>query len=135
MNGLINNFHSKYIFATCEPFNIYKHGYDNNSTTSVKEYHIVIDTHTTFHDFSSAVFFLRKRHERHFRLLGKTYNNTKIHLIAPIILPGGEFVAIIKTMWISILQRTWRRIYYERKRKITKYLQLKNLQKREIGIN
>jgi hypothetical protein len=118
----------------CEPFNRYKHGYDNNSSANIQEYQIVYDTYSSFNGIIAGAYYLKNRRERHMRIFGSELN-AKIHLIEPHVLESGELVAIIKTMWISILQRTWRRIYYERKRKITKYLQLKNLQKREIGIN
>ena len=133
-NVRIANRTSKYIYALCQPFNRYIHGYDNNSSPNIQEYQIVYDTYLSFNGIITGAYYLKNRRERHMRIFGNELN-AKIHLIEPHVLESGELVAIIKTMWISILQRTWRRICNERKRKITKYLQLKNLQKREIGIN
>jgi hypothetical protein len=130
----VGNMTSKYLYATCEPFNRYRHGYDGNSSYNIEEYQLIIDTHISYNGLIIAEYWLNNRNQRHMRFFGKK-TDAKIHLVEPVLLEGGELVAIIKTMWISILQRRWRRIYNERKRKITKYLQLKNLRKRETGIN
>ena len=125
---------SKYLYATCEPFSRYRHGYDNNSTYNMEEFQFILYAHYSFTGLTLATYWLKNRNERHMRVFG-VESSAKLHLIEPIILPGGELAAILKTFWISILQKKWRRFYNERKRKITKYLQLRNLQKREIGIN
>ena len=128
----VGNMTSKYLYATCEPFNRYRHGYDSNSSYNIDEYQLIIDTHISFNGLILAEHMLKNRNLRHIYLYGKP-TDTKIHLVEPILLPGGELVAIIKTRWISILQRTWRKKYNERKRNITKYLNLKNLLNREIN--
>ena len=46
-------------------------------------------------------------------ILTKKYNNTEIVEIQE--LAGGEYVGILKTFWIAIIQRRWRRIFNERK--------------------
>ena len=44
----------------------------------------------------------------------------QIHLAKNMILPTGETICIIKTYWLRIIQRTWKRIYKERKEMIEK---------------
>lgn len=44
----------------------------------------------------------------------------QIHLVKNIELPTGETICIIKTYWLRIIQRTWKRIYKERKEMIEK---------------
>ena len=44
----------------------------------------------------------------------------QIHLVKNIELPTGEIICIIKTYWLRIIQRTWKRIYRERKEMIEK---------------
>ena len=39
-----------------------------------------------------------------------------------IILPTQEMVAIIKTLWIKIIQRTWKKIFLQRKKTINKLI-------------
>ena len=46
-------------------------------------------------------------------ILSKKYNNTEI--VETFELQHGELVAVLKTFWISIIQRRWRRIFNERK--------------------
>ena len=130
-NEMISNLSTKYIYATCEPYNRYKHCRDESIKLS-QEYHYVIETHNNFVELVVGCHHLKNRSQRHARIFGNELA-AKIHLIQPVYIESGDLVAILKTMWISILQRTWRRIYYERKRKITKYLRLQNLLKREIG--
>jgi len=52
------------------------------------------------------------RNYQHY-ILTKKYNN--IEIAETYILPGGEMVAILKTFWISIIQRCWRKTYQRRK--------------------
>jgi hypothetical protein len=47
-------------------------------------------------------------------------NYFQIHLVKNIELPTGETICIIKTYWLRIIQRTWKRIYKERKEMIEK---------------
>lgn len=41
-------------------------------------------------------------------------NYLQLHLAKNILLETGEIICIIKTYWIRIIQRTWKRIYKER---------------------
>jgi len=56
----------------------------------------------------------------------------KLNIIQIIELPGFEQVACIKTIWLKLLQRKWKRIYKERKDKIKKLKNLYILRNREI---
>ena len=42
-------------------------------------------------------------------------NNIKPEIAECIILKGGETVAILKTFWIRLIQRTWKNIYTQKK--------------------
>jgi hypothetical protein len=48
--------------------------------------------------------------------------------------PGGECVAIIKTFWIRLVQRRWKRIFAERRRRLAQLLKPYGLLKRECGL-
>ena len=48
--------------------------------------------------------------------------------------PGGECVAIIKTFWIRLVQRRWKRIFAERRRRLAPLLKPYGLMKRECGL-
>jgi len=69
---------------------------------------------------------IRERQQQHREIhkhtIIKNYVNmsTKKDYIKPeiaelVYLSGGECVAILKTFWLRIIQRTWKRIYKERK--------------------
>jgi hypothetical protein len=47
-------------------------------------------------------------------------------------LSGGEFVAIIKTFWIRLIQRTWKKIYKQKKEITEKRKTLQSIRSREI---
>ena len=47
-------------------------------------------------------------------------NYLQLHLAKNILLDTGEIICIIKTYWIRIIQRTWKRIYKERQKIIQK---------------
>ena len=59
-------------------------------------------------------------------------NYIKLDIIEEKYLDGGECVAIIKTCWLKILQKTWRKKYKKRKELIRFYKNPKNLFKREL---
>jgi hypothetical protein len=49
-----------------------------------------------------------------------------------IVLPSQHTVAIIKTIWIKIIQRKWKKVYAERKKIIKIRIQYSSLKTREI---
>ncbi len=49
-----------------------------------------------------------------------------------IYLPCGTCIGIIKTIWIKLIQRTWKKIYLQRQEIISKRTQLSSLRNREI---
>ena len=49
-----------------------------------------------------------------------------------IVLPSQHTVAIIKTIWIKIIQRKWKKVYAERKKVIKTRMQYSSLKTREI---
>jgi hypothetical protein len=58
-----------------------------------------------------------------------------IEIAQPVVLePGGECVAIIKTFWIRLIQRRWKRVFAERRRRLAQLLKPYGLLKRECGI-
>lgn len=124
---------SKYIYATCEPYNRFKHGFDQNTSISIDQYHIVIETHLCYRALVIGSFYLNRQRIQHSRYFGSNFK-PKIHLIEPLFLEGGEMVCILKTFWISIFQKTWRKKYRKKQAIIAKYKNIKNLLNREIKL-
>jgi hypothetical protein len=57
-----------------------------------------------------------------------------LEIVQPVTLePGGECVAVLKTFWLRLLQRKWKRIFAERKQRLSQLLKPHGLMKREIG--
>ena len=54
------------------------------------------------------------------------------HIIECFYLPGKEYVAVIKTHWIRLIQRTWKRVFREKKEAIQKRKQIGSLKYLEI---
>ena len=48
---------------------------------------------------------------------------------------GNYMLAIVKTFWLKILQRTWRKKYQKRKKIINHYKNPRNLFRRQLGLN
>ncbi len=57
----------------------------------------------------------------------------KLEIAECIYLPTQECVGIIKTIWIKLIQRTWKNIFKERKRVIKERCKLSSLKYREIN--
>jgi hypothetical protein len=59
-------------------------------------------------------------------------NYIKLDIIEERYLDGGECVAIIKTCWLKILQKNWRKKYKKRQELVMFYKNPKNLFRREL---
>lgn len=63
----------------------------------------------------------------------RTYRYIKPEIIERIILPkGGECIAIIKTFWLRIIQRTWKKVYLKQKEILNKRMSIHSIKYREI---
>jgi hypothetical protein len=54
------------------------------------------------------------------------------HIGEVIYLPSGECITIIKTIWIKIVQRCWRKVFNMKKYVIKRRMQLESLKLREV---
>jgi hypothetical protein len=69
---------------------------------------------------------------RNYRNIIRRSNYIKPEIAECIYLSGDECVAIIKTFWIKIIQRTWKKIFKERKQNTLNRMKLCNLKYIEI---
>lgn len=60
-------------------------------------------------------------------------DNIKPEIAECLYLSGGECVAILKTFWIKIIQRKWKKVLVERKKIIKLRCKLKSIKYREIN--
>ena len=54
------------------------------------------------------------------------------HIGEVIYLSSGECIAILKTVWLKLIQRCWRSVFNEKKRVITRRKQIDSLRYREV---
>jgi len=117
----------------CEIFHSQKYGIDETSDENIEKHYIVFYSYIykgikSFSIIDKKIKFI-KRHQiimyepchpyiRNYNHINK--NILKIQIAEKVILKGGECVAILKTFWIKIIQRTWKKIF--RKYLFDKYL-------------
>jgi hypothetical protein len=58
--------------------------------------------------------------------------NAKVHIMKLCILEDGTYSVVLKTHWLRLVQRHWRKTYQQRKRVIRGRRNLANLRQREI---
>lgn len=64
--------------------------------------------------------------------LGYNRNDVRLEITECIYLPSEYCISIIKTHWLRLIQRTWKRIYKERKNILMKRYNPRSLKYREI---
>lgn len=135
--------HSKFTIVLCELYNKTIHG--NPLVGSNVQYHyLVTQRYKKLHmreinDMCEFVNFEYKFIQNPFHNIFPNYINiiNNEHYIKPeiaecIYLSSGECVAIIKTFWIKIIQRNWKRICKERLNILKKRTTLDALKHREM---
>jgi hypothetical protein len=139
-----------YKLALCEVFHPMLHGQDENSSPNINSQFLVytiIDT-AEFQDGSYVseemhlkryVAALQKLHglelEKHpmlrnYAKAAQKYSRLEI-IQADILSPGQEEVATLKTFWLRIVQRRWKKIYKARKMLLSERGELKAIQERQ----
>jgi hypothetical protein len=135
---------SKYKLAICELYNTNYHGYTNNSYKFINNNFLIqfIFTIEAFYhnEHNSCVEFLQRNiyHGEHpiirnYKKISSNKNYIKLDIVQDYYLSGNEHIAIIKTFWLKIFQRIWKKFYKNRKQLIKFYSNPKQLMKREIN--
>ena len=97
----------KYELAFCERFKPQIHGLDENSSPNIKEHFLIYAT-IDLNEFLSDEF---PREEKRLRCY-----NIRLEIIQADELSGGqEQVCYLKTFWLRIVQRRWKKVFRERK--------------------
>jgi hypothetical protein len=123
----------KNTLVLCEIFNSEKYGIDDNSDKNIDSHYIVIYSYKykgikSFSNIKKDIKFIKKdeiniyeSYHPYIRNYNHINNNIlNIQIAEKIILKGGECIAILKTFWIKIIQRTWKKVF--RKYLFDKYL-------------
>jgi hypothetical protein len=121
---------TKYCIAICQPYNVFIHGRTEDSNE-------FIDRHFILEEFIGQNLFYSWSYEDLIHDINSINSSLGIdtmpslEIVEPIELPTGEYVACIKTFWLKILQRKWKKVFEERKQKLKHLKNLNNLLKRE----
>jgi hypothetical protein len=138
-----------YKLAICEVFHPHLHGQDENSSPSINT-HFLVYTEVSLPDFYNQSYLAEadslKRYVNAVQRLHGTLDTThptvsnytavtnkyiRLEIIQSDILSGQEEVAYLKTFWLRIVQRRWKKIYKMRKELIKQRSQYKQLKERE----
>ena len=93
----------RYKIVLCDLFNSDIYGFDENSDTNIKYHYIIIHSYVYYNHKA-----INKDIKFYSKQLGKIIQP---EIAECIILTGGEYVAILKTFWIKIIQRTWKKVF------------------------
>ena len=93
----------RYKIVLCDLFNSDIYGFDENSDTNIKYHYIIIHSYAYYNHKA-----INKDIKFYSKQLGKIIQP---EIAECIILTGGEYVAILKTFWIKIIQRTWKKVF------------------------
>ena len=122
----------KYIYATCQKFDPIIHGFDDNSSKNIDGYYMLIDTIMCFQSLVRAKHLVTNQNSYYY------YNNinskVSIELVEPVFMDeGGEIIAILKTFWLRIFQKTCKKRIMKNREKLAKYKKLPEILKRELS--
>ena len=92
---------------------------DTNTTINLNTNSVFINTKIILKSYKSKYNNLNnsmKNHSiiRNYKQIVAQQNYIQLHIAKVIYLSGSECVAILKTFWIKIIQRTWKKIYKKR---------------------
>jgi hypothetical protein len=110
--------------------------YNEEDTDDSYECHIldVVDLHGSYYMSYAAQRNKNTQHPfiRNYKRIISKDSYIQPHIASVIYLPSGECVAIIKTFWLRLVQRAWKRVFQERKRVSKKRMMQSSLRHREI---
>jgi len=156
---MITNFSKKYQIILAELYNENIHGLSNHTDYNINSHYLIIETFDEEDDSDDEYFINGENIISKINIIANTYNRryTKIknlkfkhplirnyaniivkkNYIKPeiaecIYLQNNEYIAILKTFWIRLIQRTWKRVFVERKNVILKRKLLSSLKYRQL---
>jgi hypothetical protein len=142
-----------YYIAICEIFNPRIHGKDENSSFGIENHFLVSETFelAEFYDnsYQETITALKADYKRFSKKNSKSlkqshptirnYNKIiqeqnfiKIDIVFVDELSGNESVGYIKTFWIKLIQRRWKKIYKQRQDILKQRMLPKSIREREI---
>jgi hypothetical protein len=119
----------------CELFNPYIHGFTHESDRNILSHYLVIGKYSTIDSpgiyeeinniyenidrlFINDPRFCRHPRIRNYKNIASKFDYIKPEIAECIYLSGDECVAVLKTFWLRLVQRAWKRVFQERCRMI-----------------
>ena len=93
----------RYKIVLCDLFDSNIYGIDENSDKNIEKHYIIIHSYA---NYKPNV--IKKDIKFYSKQLDKIIQP---EIAECIILSGGEYVAILKTFWIKIIQRKWKKVF------------------------
>tara|TARA_A100001234_G_C12567864_1_gene360360 strand:- start:622 stop:1008 length:387 start_codon:yes stop_codon:yes gene_type:complete len=122
----------KYIYATCQKFDPIIHGFDDNSSKNIDGYYMLIDTIMCFQSLVRAKHLVSNQNSYYY--YNDINSKVSIELAEPVFMDeGGEIIAILKTFWLRIFQKTCKKRIMKNREKLAKYKKLPEILKRELS--
>ena len=112
-----------YQLAFCERFKPQLHGIDENSSPHISENFLIYST-IELDEFMTGE---HKEEERYLRRY-----NIRLEIVqAAELMPGQEHVAYLKTFWLRIVQRCWKKVFKARQLFLKQRSSIKALAERQ----
>lgn len=109
---------------------------DNDIFANINSYepHIydIVDLHGAYYASRSRATHRPHKFIRNYDNIISRHNYIQPHIGQVIYLSSGECVAIIKTIWLRLVQKCWRRVYNQKKIVISRRRSLDSLKHREV---
>jgi hypothetical protein len=135
---------TRFNIVLCELYNTNIHG-DCMEDSTVKKHYITINRYKKLEmnvindiaEFMNLEYFylLNQSSDTFANYLNiiRQDNYIKPEIAECIYLPTGHCVSILKTIWIKLIQRTWKKIYKQRKIIMSKRMSINSLRYREVN--
>jgi len=139
-----------YYIAICEILHPIIHGQDENSSAGIETHFLVTETfeledfynnsykemltiyQREYNGYSRVLNRLKHPTIRNYNNIIKDKNYIKIDIVFVEELSGNESVGYIKTFWIKLIQRRWKKIYKQRQDILKQRMLPKSIREREI---
>jgi hypothetical protein len=139
---------NKFNLVLCEIFNTEMHGFTKDSDPNIKTHFLsiyILKKYINFEKINNMVelyqtYYLNtytsfENHEiiRNYKNIVSSPNYIKPEIAQVLLLSGNEKVVIIKTFWIKIVQRLWKKVFNQRKNIIEKRKHVKSILYKETN--
>jgi hypothetical protein len=154
MDTFGDEYEERYYIVIHEIFNRNFHGFTNESEPSIETHFLILESFDYKENYNNSLeIFFREIHQiareyktnflynhrfqrhcfiRNYNTLIKHKNYMTPEIAKCILLPTGERICILKTFWLRIFQRKWKKIYKQRMEVLNRRKKISSICYREI---